>query len=90
MTGKSWYDDTFGHRATAPNDDGRELLFESDRVRGTTIGAARAFVIDKRGALSPDVSDVAPASDGKCLGTGFVELTGYATPVELATIVVRR
>lgn len=165
VTGKSWYDHTFGHRATAPNivgwdrmrvqlDDGRELLFESDRVRGTTIGAARAFVIDKRGALSrvaqphrraraiyaagwrslrtgarypdlwsvyipgvtqmlslelvtrdqefrsergepfycgvADVFDVTPGSDGKRLGTGFVELTGYATPVELATIVVRR
>ena len=160
VSGKSWYDHTFGTRVVATDvvgwdravvqlDDGRELLMQTDRHRHGYSTISRALVIDKRGAtqaiapshdrarsmngagwrslrtgarypdlwsiyvpgvtqmlaLEPvtrdqefvpergepyycgvvDVFDVTPGSDGKRLGTGFVELTGYATPVELTT-----
>ncbi len=157
VSGKSWYDHSVGKRVRASSavgwdryvvqlDDGRELLFESDRFRATHT-MSRALIVDRAGrvrtltadryglhdmngagwrsprtgvrypdlwalhvrsetpmlSLEPvvidqeiasdrgtpfysgvvDVYDVTPWSMGRRLGTGFVELTGYASPIDV-------
>ncbi len=157
VTGKSWYDHSVGHRVRTSGalgwdryivqlDDGRELLFESDRFPAKHA-MSRALIVDRAGrvrSLAPaayrlrdmnragwrspqtgvrypdlwalhvpsetpmlslepvvidqeiasdrgtpfysgvvDVYDVTPWSMGRRLGTGFVELTGYASPIDL-------